>query len=111
MNTIRVSYYFKHWVDLYKILLKWAVIILLNLFVLYLGHYLYQAPEYDREFIVSYAVGIGIIIFLGWSFIGGLIKLIKLSADETSYSQVFWNIARVLVGGMFAWYFVFSFVL
>ena len=86
------------------------IIVLLNLIVLLCAYIFSLIPEPHKSVIINIFVGIGIFVFLIWSFGHGNVKLYHSFTTDVDYStsKGIWNLFKVLVGGMVVWNILFK---
>ena len=87
------------------------IVIFLNLIVLFCAFFFSRIPDQNKSVLVKFLVGIGIIIFLVWSFGDGnfkLYRLVKLPDEQFSAKQATWNFLKILIGGVIVWNLLFQ---
>lgn len=87
------------------------IIVALNLIVFLFAYIFHLIPQSHKGNILSYLVGLGILVFLAWSFGHGnlkLFRLAKLPDEKISTPEAIWNFAKILVGGMVVWNLLFE---
>jgi len=87
------------------------IFVFLNLIVLLCAFIFSLTKEPHKSDITTILVGLGIIIFLIWSFGHGnfkLYRLIKLPEEHLPTKQISWNFFKILVGGMVVWNLLFQ---
>lgn len=90
---------------------KLIIVISVNLTVLLSAYIFSLIREPYKSDIVAILVGIGIIIFIIWSFGHGnimLYRLAKLPEERLPTNQVIWNFFKILIGGMIFWNLIFE---
>lgn len=94
-----------------KLIVVLLNVVFLNVVVFLFAYIFSLIPEQHKSTIVTIIVGLGILVFLAWSFGHGnlkLFRLAKLPNEKISTPEAIWNFAKILVGGMILWNLIFE---